>query len=131
LLGGWFAISGLWSARPDHWLVWVTEYFGLAGLALLTRQLATSPARRHELGTVFVLTALASIVALIVVSGVGSGARLGKVGTMNANGLGRLAAMGMLMLAVSAAETRRQRVLTPANGVLLLALGVGLMLTQS
>jgi hypothetical protein len=109
VLGGWFALSVFWSQKPDHSLVWVTEYFGLAGLALLTRQLATSPSRRQELGTVFVLTALASIVALVIVSGVGSGARLGKVDTMNADGFGRLAAMGMLMLAISAADGRGDR----------------------
>src|SRR5207244_7394586 len=54
----WFAVSALWSTNLSHWLVWVTEYCGVASLALLPRQLATSPARRQELARRFAFTAL-------------------------------------------------------------------------
>jgi O-antigen ligase len=50
---------------------------------------------------------------------------------MNANGVGRIGAVGILMLIISAAEYGRRRLLHPVNLVLFLGLGVGLMLTQS
>jgi hypothetical protein len=127
----WFVLSALWSQNLGHWLVWVTEYCGVASLALLTRQLATSPARRQEMARVFALTALAVLVALVVLYGVGSGARLGRAAGLNANGVGRLAAVGILMLIVSASEHGKRRLFHPANLLLFLGLGVGLMLTQS
>jgi hypothetical protein len=127
----WFAVSVLWSQNVGHWLVWVTEYFGVASLALLTRQLATSPRRRREMALVFAFTALAVLVSLVLLSGVGSGARLGRELGMNANGVGRLGAVGILMLIISASERGRQRLLTPVNLILFLGLGIGLMLTQS
>src|SRR5947209_14787539 len=98
----WFAISALWSTNLGHWVAWVTEYWGVGSLALLTRQLATSRVRRQEMTRVFAFTALAVLVALVVLYGVGSGARLGRAAGMNANGVGRLAAVGILMLIVSA-----------------------------
>jgi O-antigen ligase len=103
----------------------------VAGLALLVRQLATSPGRRRKLGLVFAFTSLAVIAAMLVVFGIGTGERFGTAGALNANGVGRLAAMGMLMLAISSAELGRRSMLSPLNLSLFLALGVGLLLTQS
>jgi hypothetical protein len=127
----WFALSALWSTNLAHWLTWVTEYWGVGSLALLTRQLATSPRRRQEMARVFAFTALAVLVALVVLYGVGSGARLGRAAGMNANGVGRLGAVGILMLIISASEQGRRRLFHPVNLILFLGLGVGLLLTQS
>ena len=127
----WFVVSVLWSTNLSHWVNWVTEYFGVASLALLTRQLATSPRRRQEMALVFAFTALAVLISLLVVYGVGSGARLGRAANINSNGLGRLGAVGILMLAISATEQGRRRFVSPVNLALFMGLGIGLMLTQS
>jgi O-antigen ligase len=125
----WSVLSGLWSAQLDQWSATVTEYVGVGCLAFLTRQMATTPRRRREFGLVFAITSLAMTAPLLVVFGVGAGSRLGQGHGMNADGVASLAAMGILMLAMSAVEAGTA-LLSPANLALYVPLGVIIMLTQ-
>jgi O-antigen ligase len=134
-LGVWSVVTLLWSADLRNWQVWTTELFGTGALALLTRQLACTPHRRRELTTVFAFVTLAMLVAVLAAFGM-KHARLGlAVGmehkAMNPNGVGRVAGMAMLMLAISAVESRRQKLLTAGNLTAYLLLGLGVMLTLS
>ena len=45
----------------DGWVAVFTEYTGVGCLALLTRQLATSPKRRQQMALVFAITASGNV----------------------------------------------------------------------
>jgi O-antigen ligase len=127
----WAALSVLWCEVLIPWRDRTVDYLGVAGLAMLTRHLATSPRRRQEMGIVFAVTSIAIVVALLVAVGFGKEGRLGDASGLNANEIGGLLASGMLLYSMAIADGRRQGLRSPVHLLTLGALGVGLLLTQS